>query len=263
MAARRCGVPGVVHAREIPFGDPAICEWLGVDGPQVIVDAVLADADYVVACSRAVAATYPLSAATAVVPNVVDARSVDDRPPTPSGPVRIALIGSTTERKGLLEFVAVASMLTGQPHISCIVIGSESDLVLRLRASGALPDNLTFAGYVDGARAAMAMADIVVNFSLCQEASGRTILEAMGAGLPVVAYAHGGIPEAVRNGETGFLVAPGDRRAAAQRLAVLAESAALRAAMGSAGRAVAIRRYSHDSLCEALAAAYRAILPER
>jgi glycosyltransferase involved in cell wall biosynthesis len=66
-----------------------------------------------------------------------------------------------------------------------------------------------------------------------------SILEAMRAGLPVVASDVGGVREEVVEGETGFLVPRGDVRAASDRLGLLLADPTLRERMGSAGR----RRY--------------------
>jgi glycosyltransferase involved in cell wall biosynthesis len=63
-----------------------------------------------------------------------------------------------------------------------------------------------------------------------------TVLEAMGAGLPVVASDVGGIPDLVRDGETGTLVSPGNVEALAAALRALAEDPALRLRLGEAGR---------------------------
>jgi glycosyltransferase involved in cell wall biosynthesis len=71
------------------------------------------------------------------------------------------------------------------------------------------------------------------------EPLGVVVLEAMGAGLPVVATGVGGIPELVRDGVTGTLVEPDDDVAFAEALVNLFESPDLRARMGEAGRAVA------------------------
>jgi len=61
-------------------------------------------------------------------------------------------------------------------------------------------------------------------------------MEAAAAGLPVVASAHGGVAEVVRDGETGLLVPPGDASALAAAVRVLADDPELAARMGEAGR---------------------------
>lgn len=261
LAARQRGIPAVVHAREIPYDDPALWEWLGVEDAESLVAAVLADADYVVACSLAVATTFPLVNATAVVPNVVDTAKFVRRCDAAADHIRVALVGSTTERKGLLEFVAIAELLAHRSDIRFVVVGPDSDLVQHLQAQGSVPANLRFVGYVETPQEAMAHADVIVNLSICHEASGRTVLEAAAAGLPVVAYGHGGIPESVTEGVSGFLVAPGDRVRAAHRIEQLANDAQLRRTMGAAGREFVRVHHSPEALASALGSAYRAILP--
>ncbi len=71
-----------------------------------------------------------------------------------------------------------------------------------------------------------------------------SILEAMAAGLPVVASAVGGVPELVVDGETGLLVPPGDERALAAALARIVGDASLRTRLGAAGRARAEERFA-------------------
>ena len=78
-----------------------------------------------------------------------------------------------------------------------------------------------------------------------REAAPMAILEAMAAGLPVIATAVGSVPEIVREGETGRLVAPGDPAALAAVLAQLAGDGELRARMGAA--AVRAHRERYDS----------------
>jgi glycosyltransferase involved in cell wall biosynthesis len=68
-------------------------------------------------------------------------------------------------------------------------------------------------------------------------------VEAMACGLPVVTSAVGGIPEIVQEGESGSLVAPGDRRELLQALQALIGDAALRRRWGVTGRLIAERRF--------------------
>jgi glycosyltransferase involved in cell wall biosynthesis len=79
-------------------------------------------------------------------------------------------------------------------------------------------------------------ADLVVLPTVAQEALGRTAVEAMGVGRPVVASRLGGLPATVVEGQTGLLCEPGDARDLAARLATLLDDPALRERLGLAGR---------------------------
>ena len=84
------------------------------------------------------------------------------------------------------------------------------------------------------------------------EAFGLTVVEAMAAGVPVVASAVGGIPELVDEGVTGLLVPPADPEALATAVERLLRDPAARAAMGAAGREVAHRRFAIDRVVDEL-----------
>jgi glycosyltransferase involved in cell wall biosynthesis len=77
-------------------------------------------------------------------------------------------------------------------------------------------------------------------------------LEAQACGVPVVAFRNGGIPDVVRDGETGFLVEPMDREAFVERLERLITDGELRHAMGRAGREHVRSRHELDAWGERL-----------
>jgi len=86
----------------------------------------------------------------------------------------------------------------------------------------------------------MCEVDVFLQHSVTDEAGDQeglpvAILEAMALGLPVISTRHAGIPEAVREGETGYLVDEGDSMGMADRLILLAQDAALRRRLGEAG----------------------------
>ena len=89
--------------------------------------------------------------------------------------------------------------------------------------------------------------------------SARRLQEAAASGLPVVAPAAGGPLDLVRDGVTGFLVAPGDPAALAGAVARLAADPALRAAQGRAARQTVLSR-SWPVLCDELIGHYQAAL---
>jgi glycosyltransferase involved in cell wall biosynthesis len=92
------------------------------------------------------------------------------------------------------------------------------------------------------------------------EGTPVSAIEALASGRPVVATAVGGVPDVVTDGTDGYLVEYGDTGAAADRLALLARDAALRARMGAAGRQRVLRRYRVPRLVEDVDRLYRSLL---
>lgn len=95
-------------------------------------------------------------------------------------------------------------------------------------------------------------ADVFVMPS-CQEGFGVVFLEAMAFGKPIIAANHGGAPEIVQDGLTGFLVEYGDVDALVQRLTLLLGNEQLRTELGEAGRCRVREHYSFDQFRDGLA----------
>ncbi|WGL16398.1 glycosyltransferase [Microbulbifer bruguierae] len=243
LAARALHVPAVVHVRELPAQDEALCTALGSGAPE-LVQRVRQLADILVVNSAFVAQSFSAESAI-VVPNIVDVDSFADLPrrcgpDVESRVVRVGMLSSNLPKKGLADFVAVAARLQlSGAKLEFWLFGPDTQLIRELRervSVGDLPTNLVFAGYVGSPQDALGSLDIVVNFSRFQESFGRTVLEAMAAGLPVVAYDWGAIPELVENGVTGFLAPYGNVDVAADCVMTLVETEKLRQRMGEAGR---------------------------
>ena len=92
------------------------------------------------------------------------------------------------------------------------------------------------------------------------ELLGLSVLEAMASGTPVVASRTGGVPEVVVDGETGFLVPPGDVDALRDRLAALLADRRLARRMGDAGRSAVLDRFTWAACAERCLAAYREVV---
>jgi sugar transferase (PEP-CTERM/EpsH1 system associated) len=95
----------------------------------------------------------------------------------------------------------------------------------------------------------LAAADLFLLTSI-SEGIPLTVIEAMAAGLPVVATGVGGLAEVVEEGKTGLLAPAGDHAALARDLLRLAEDPGLRAEMGRRGRERAFARFSEDQMVE-------------
>ena len=92
------------------------------------------------------------------------------------------------------------------------------------------------------------------------ELLGLVVLEAMMSGTPVIASRLGGLPEVVRDGETGFLVEPGDVAELGDRLQQLLGDPGLAARLGQNARALALERFTWQACADRCLAAYAELL---
>ena len=111
-------------------------------------------------------------------------------------------------------------------------------------------------GLRDDIDSILTAADVFVQPSL-SEGLPLAVLEAMGFGLPVVATRVGGVPEAVVDGDTGYLVPPGNPEALAAALARVIESADRGTSMGAAGRDRAVAKFSVERMADAYRQLFR------
>jgi sugar transferase (PEP-CTERM/EpsH1 system associated) len=136
---------------------------------------------------------------------------------------------------------AFAKIHAMRPGARLLLVGAGDPAELeRLAESLGVRGALLLPGPRGDVPALLGLCDVYVNSSTF-EGMSNTILEAMAASRPVVATAVGGTPELVREGETGFLVPPGEDGALARRVESLLEDDALRVAMGATARKVIAR----------------------
>jgi len=126
----------------------------------------------------------------------------------------------------------------------------------------ALRDAVLFLGARDDVQQLLPMMDVFVLTSRT-ESFPNAILEAMAARLPVVATNVGGIPEVVQDGETGFLVAPGEAAEIAKRTIELLRDEDARRAMGNRALERVREQYSVERISGKLQELYRALLDSR
>ncbi|HLH00016.1 MAG TPA: glycosyltransferase family 4 protein [Bryobacteraceae bacterium] len=156
-----------------------------------------------------------------VIPNGVPEIVFRDREFGRDGKWRIGVIGRISPEKGQAEFLRAAAVLQREfPKAEFVICGaplysapSYFDRVQEL-ARG-LP--VQFLGWRDDIGPVLSDLDLLAVPSQ-QEGMGRVVVEAYSAGVPVVAFATGGIPEIVSDGETGFLVQQKTPEAFAQGL---------------------------------------------
>jgi glycosyltransferase involved in cell wall biosynthesis len=123
------------------------------------------------------------------------------------------------------------------------------------RALG-VDDRVRLIGFRSPATVVYDAADVVVVPSVAPDPLPNAALEAAALGVCVVASAHGGLPEIIRHGQTGLLVAPGDHVALAQALGRLAGDPERRQRLGSAAAADVLERYSARLLLERVQGLY-------
>ncbi|MDP9250856.1 MAG: glycosyltransferase family 4 protein [Chloroflexota bacterium] len=154
---------------------------------------------------------------------------------------------------------AMPAILREAPETWLAIVGEgsqEGDLkALAASLPSPVAERVVFTGRREDVAAITGEIDVAVLPSL-REAQGISILEAMARGRPVVASAVGGIPEVLTDGLDGLLVPPADPSALAAASIRLASSPALRAAMGSAGRATVAARFSLDAMVQSIEAIY-------
>ena len=160
------------------------------------------------------------------------------------GPV-LGIFGRLAEWKGQHILLEVVARL---PGTQAIVVGDalfgeveyRDFLMARVRELD-VERRVRFLGFRDDVPALMRACDIVVHASIAPEPFGRVIVEAMLAGLPVIASDAGGAREIVENGRSGILVPPGDAEilAAAVRALLADQVRARRLALAGSERALA------------------------
>ncbi len=271
-AARR--LPWIVHWHaDVPPDAPDWRLRLGYRLYRPFEQALLARARTIIATSQPyLDASHALRrwhAKTRIVPlGVAEAPSAPrDVAPWPSGDgLRLLAVGRLGRYKG---FDVLIDALGARPRDTLLLIGDgECAAELRERAQKrGVADRVRFAGEVDDARlaSAYASADAFVLPSLDRgEAFGLVLLEAMRAHLPVVASAipGSGVGSVVADGDSGFLVPPGEANALAAALARL-DDASLRARLGARGHARWREHYTLEGSAQATRALYLDALAAR
>ena len=170
----------------------------------------------------------------------------------------ILTVARLNPRKGQREVIAALQALPDalRDHVEYWLVGGHNKdnyAAALATAAGQVDFPVKFLGDIpdDQLAGIYAQADVFAMTSMpyrhSVEGFGLVYLEAGAHGLPVVAHAIGGVPEAVIDGETGLLVVPGDQPALTAAFARLLGDSALRHRLGEAGRARARRHTWRDS----------------
>jgi len=146
-------------------------------------------------------------------------------------------------------FLRAASQVKAVVPDAAFVIAGEGELLEPMRTLAAelgLSDDTFFIGRCEKISELLAISEVCVLSSLA-EGFSNAILEYMAAGRPVVATDVGGAREAIREGTTGFVVAPRDHLGMAERIALLLNDSERAHTMGERGRAVVQEQFSPEA----------------
>lgn len=170
----------------------------------------------------------------------------------------VGMVARLVRQKGCEHFVDAARLILNEmPDVQFLLIGG-GELEEKIRAqvdSLGMAGNLKMLGHRDDANEIYPLLDVFVLSSLW-EGHPYALLEAMSAGLPVVASRIPGIEEVVRHGETGFLADIEDPHDIAGWVAKLLSDRELRCSMGRTGRELVKERYSIERFIDRLGSLY-------
>jgi glycosyltransferase involved in cell wall biosynthesis len=265
-AARAAGVPHVVHVREIYEGAGG---KLGALAWPLMRRRIQA-ADARICVSGAVARQFEAGATHVVhdgltrLPGASAAADARSALGIAADAFVIAVLGRVADWKGQ-DVLARALALPALADIGAVGLvagdaypGEEdrAPALDRLRDELGLGDRLRLLGFHDNPGEVIAAADVMAVASTRPDPFPNSALDALAAGRPVVASNAGGLPELVRDGETGVLVPSGDHVALANALRSLAEDPARRELMGAAAATDAAARFSAEAMLDGVEAVY-------
>lgn len=268
LLARRAGVPCVSTVRE-------------TIGPEKVRQYRLRRLDALVAVCDSVARAL----VDAGVPRdrVGTVRSGVSIPPAPTESARrelreslggaaddpvVGIVAHILPHKGFDDLIRALPPIVRQiPRVRCLVVGEAPrqkylDHLFGLAERLGVRDRLVWVGAQEDVPRFLAAMDLFVLPSHT-EGLPLTVLEAMAAGLPVIGTAVGGIPEAVRHGETGFVVPAQDPRRLAEAVTDVLVNPALATSMGEAGRASARDTFTLEAEARGTHAQYCRVLGPR
>jgi glycosyltransferase involved in cell wall biosynthesis len=202
-------------------------------------DRILATSDY--SASRLVAEYGVARERVSVVPEPIDlarwGRALAETPEAPKGGKSILCVAHLYPRKDVATLLAALTRLPSQTVLRVVGIGPELERLRLLARRLSLVPRVEFLGHLSFARLAYEYrrADVFCLPSR-QEGFGIVFLEAMAAGLPIVAARAAAVPEVVSDGQCGILVPPGDAEGLATALERLLEDPDERRRLSESGR---------------------------
>ncbi|RLC80645.1 MAG: hypothetical protein DRI61_05320 [Chloroflexi bacterium] len=250
LASRLVNVPFVWHMRDFWLSESrpryTWADWMG--------KAFLCGlASRVITNSYATASYLPCQGKVTVIHNGIEVEHYD--PSTNGAPFRrrysipddvpvVGMVGRLRPWKGQDRFLRVLALVhQNVPDVWGVVVGGtpfnvDAEYPRRLRELAqalGVANKVVFTGHLEDIRPALAAMDVFVHPG-DPEPFGLVNIEAMAMGKPVIAFAHGALPEIVVDGETGILIPPENEISMAMAVEELLLDPSRRYQMGSAGR---------------------------
>jgi len=207
---------------------------------------------------------------TVVIPNGIDLQDFEHLPNKQRARAALGLspdqmlVGTVARLDPVKRLDVLLQAMTSLPDVCAVIVGDgpERESLGAMSERLEIASRVRFAGQQDDVRPWLAAMDVFV-LSSDWEGMSNAVLEAMAAGLPVVATAVGGTPEVVVNGVTGLLVPPRDPDTLAQAITRLLRNPDLRREMGQAGRERVEREFSVERMVQATEALYEELVGEK
>ena len=188
------------------------------------------------------------------------------RAPAPHGEWRFLQACRLVEKKGLSTTLEAFAAIRKKRPASRLIIAGDGSLLDSLRSQAAnlgISEHVEFPGFLDqdALRKEVLASHIFIHPSITgadgnREGVPNAMLEAMATGTPVLATRHGGIPEAVTEGESGFLVSEGDASSLATKALMLTSDPDLYQQMAKAARDEVLKKFEQSAQCARLEALY-------
>jgi len=265
IACRLEGVP-VVHSRRVDNPEP---RWVAAPKYR-LHDRVIAISEGI---GRVLLAVGLPAHKLCLVRSAVDSKHFD-RPcnrelltsalgvPVQARP--IGIIAQLIARKGHRFLIETLPPLVEEFPLLRVLIFGRGPLEQELRryvTSAGLEDQVQFVGFREDLPDLLPCLELLVH-PATREGLGVSLLQAASAGVPIVASAVGGIPEAVHHGVNGLLIPPEDSQVLGKAVATLLRDKRLARQLGAAGKELMRNEFSISAMVEGNLTVYRELLAE-